>query len=74
MSATHPSRWQNLAYGALALPLSTIGWPLSIYLAPFYAGEIGLPLAALGTAMLLARFADMITDPIIGTLSDRWRL
>lgn len=73
MSATHPSRWQNLAYGALALPLSTIGLPLSIYLAPFYAGEIGLPLAALGTAMLLARFADMITDPIIGTLSDRWR-
>jgi Na+/melibiose symporter-like transporter len=62
-----------LAYGSLALPLSTIGLPLSIYLAPFYAGEIGLPLAAIGTAMLLARLADIVIDPFIGTLSDRWR-
>jgi len=61
------------AYGSLALPIATIGLPLSIYLAPFYAGEIGLPLAALGTAMLLARLADIVIDPIVGTLSDRWR-
>jgi Na+/melibiose symporter-like transporter len=67
------SRLSVWAYGGLALPLATIGLPLTIYLAPFYAGEIGLPLAALGTAMLLARLADIITDPIIGTLSDRWR-
>ncbi|MCW3796897.1 MFS transporter [Sphingomonas sp. BN140010] len=70
---TATSRLSVLAYGGLALPLATIGLPLTIYLAPFYAGEIGLPLAALGTAMLLARLADIITDPIIGTLSDRWR-
>ncbi len=66
--------WRTLAaYGGLQFPLSTIGLPLSIYLAPFYAGELGLPLAALGTAMLLARLSDMVTDPLIGTLSDRWR-
>ncbi len=62
-----------LAYGGLQFPLATIGLPLSIYLAPFYAGEIGLPLAALGTAMLLARLSDIITDPLIGMASDRWR-
>ena len=46
--------WPRLAaYGGLALPLSTIGLPLSIYLAPFYAGDLGLPLALIGTAMLL---------------------
>jgi glycoside/pentoside/hexuronide:cation symporter, GPH family len=61
------------AYGGLAMPLAMIGLPLAIYLAPFYAGELGLPLALLGTAMLLGRFSDVITDPIIGTLSDRWR-
>ncbi len=67
-------RWHTLAtYGGLQFPLSTIGLPLSIYLAPFYAGELGLPLAALGIAMLLARLSDIVTDPFIGTLSDRWR-
>lgn len=62
-----------LAYGCIALPLSTIGLPLSIYLAPFYAGELGLPLAALGTAMVLARLVDVVVDPMIGVISDRWR-
>jgi glycoside/pentoside/hexuronide:cation symporter, GPH family len=62
-----------LAYGCIALPLSTIGLPLSIYLAPFYAGELGLSLAALGTAMVLARLVDVVVDPVIGVLSDRWR-
>jgi Na+/melibiose symporter-like transporter len=62
-----------LAYGGLNFPLATIGLPLSIYLAPFYAGEIGLPLALLGTAMLIGRFSDVVTDPIIGIVSDRWR-
>jgi glycoside/pentoside/hexuronide:cation symporter, GPH family len=66
--------WGRLiAYGGLQFPLATIGLPLSIYLAPFYAGELGLPLAALGTAMLLARLSDIITDPLIGMASDRWR-
>lgn len=67
-----PLTWL-LAYGCIALPLSTIGLPLSIYLAPFYAGELGLPLAALGTAMVLARLVDVVVEPMIGVLSDRWR-
>ncbi len=62
-----------LAYGCIALPLSTIGLPLSIYLAPFYSGELGLPLALLGTAMVLARVVDIVVDPMIGLVSDRWR-
>lgn len=67
-------RWPILAaYGGLAFPLSVIGLPLSIYLAPFYAGELHLPLALLGTAMLIGRFSDVVTDPLIGMVSDRWR-
>ena len=50
-----------------------IGLPLSIYLAPFYAGELGLPLAVLGLAMVIARLSDVITDPIIGMASDNFR-
>ena len=60
------------AFGFVALPLSTIGLPLAIYLAPFYAGEVGLSLAALGTAMLFARVFDVVVDPFIGSMSDRW--
>ncbi len=66
-------RGRLFAYGTLAFPLATIGLPLSIYLAPFYAGEVGLPLAALGTAMIAARLVDVVVDPAIGALSDRWR-
>jgi glycoside/pentoside/hexuronide:cation symporter, GPH family len=65
--------WTTAAYGSLALPLSTIGLPLSIYLAPFYAGELGLPLAVLGLAMVIARMSDVIIDPWIGMASDNIR-
>lgn len=67
------ARSRLAAYGGLAFPLATIGLPLSIYLAPFYAGELHVSLALLGTAMLVARFSDVVTDPLIGILSDRWR-
>jgi GPH family glycoside/pentoside/hexuronide:cation symporter len=67
---SRPAVW---AFGLVALPLSTIGLPLTIYLAPFYAGEMGLSLAALGTAMMVARFADVCIDPFIGASSDRLR-
>lgn len=67
------SRAAVWSFGAVALPLATIGLPLTIYLAPFYAGEVGLSLAALGTAMLLARILDVVVDPFIGSLSDRLR-
>lgn len=77
MGKAHPPSVIRLptlaAYGGLAFPLSIIGLPLSIYLAPFYAGELHLPLALLGTAMLIGRFSDVITDPLIGLVSDRWR-
>jgi Na+/melibiose symporter-like transporter len=61
------------AFGLVATPLATIGLPLAIYLAPFYAGEMGLSLAVLGTAMMIARFADICLDPFIGAFSDRLR-
>ena len=72
-NSTILSRSAILAFGLVATPLATIGLPLAIYLAPFYAGEIGLPLAALGTAMMIARFADICVDPFIGAFSDRLR-
>jgi Na+/melibiose symporter-like transporter len=61
------------AFGSLSLPLSIVGLPLAIYLAPFYADDLHIPLATLGLAMLVGRFSDIVTDPLIGIASDMWR-
>ena len=65
------SLWQVIAYGAPGLPLALMGIPLYVYLPPFYANELGLGLAAVGLALMLTRLWDVITDPLVGYLSDR---
>jgi len=57
-------------YGLPGLPLAALGLPLYIYLPTFYAEQLGIGLAAVGTALLIARVSDVITDPLIGFLSD----
>jgi glycoside/pentoside/hexuronide:cation symporter, GPH family len=70
------ARWRIAAYGTINIPLSFIGYPLVIFVAPFYAGELGLPLGLVGTMLFLARMSDVITDPLVGVGSDhlktRW--
>jgi Na+/melibiose symporter-like transporter len=53
------------------LPLAVIGYPLSIWIPAHYSGGLGLSLATVGTMLMLARFTDVITDPIMGEISDR---
>lgn len=60
-------------YSSVSIPLATVGLPLVIYVTPFYAGEIGLPLAVIGAMLFIARISDVITDPLVGFLSDRTR-
>ena len=55
-----------------AMPIAAMGLPIVVYLPPFYAGEMGLGLATVGTIFMLTRFWDVITDPILGVVSDRW--
>ena len=47
--------------------------PMALFIAPFYARDLGLSLAAVGTILMLARITDVVTDPLIGQLSDRTR-
>ncbi|MEQ9519079.1 MAG: MFS transporter [Parvibaculum sp.] len=60
-----------IAYAQMVVPLAIIGLPIAIYIPPFYSGTLGLDLAAVGLVLMLARFSDVITDPLIGRLSDR---
>ncbi|MEQ8662394.1 MAG: MFS transporter, partial [Gammaproteobacteria bacterium] len=59
------------AFGLIAVPLATGGLPVALYLAPFYARELGLGLTGLGLVLTLIRLSDVLTDPLIGMLSDR---
>ena len=44
---------------------------LIIFQAGFYTDVMGISAAALGTMLLLVRFSDAITDPLMGVISDR---
>jgi len=64
----------HLAYALPAVPLAALYLPLFSYVTPFYAGERGVSLAALGTAWIGIRMFDAVSDPAMGWLSDRTRL
>jgi Na+/melibiose symporter-like transporter len=61
------------AHGSLGLPLAVIGYPLSIWIPAHYSGGLGISLAAVGTILMLARLTDVVSDPLMGEVSDRWR-
>lgn len=61
------------AHGSIGLPLAVIGYPLAIWIPAHYSGNLGISLATVGTILMLARFTDVITDPIMGEISDRFR-
>ena len=55
-----------MAYGGLSTPLAMIGYPIAIWLIPFYSEVTKFQLALLADLLLIARFTDVITDPLIG--------
>ncbi len=68
-----------LALAFPAMPLSAMGLPLAIFAPPFYAGlfqQNGLSpaaaLAAVGTAFMVVRMFDLVTDPLMGVVGDRF--
>lgn len=62
-----------LAFSSLSIPIAGVGLPVGVYLAPLYANEVGLGLALTGLLFMLLRFWDILTDPIMGYLVDRYR-
>ena len=60
------------AYAALTLPTAALGLPITVYLPPFFAKEMGLGLATVGLVFTLARLWDVVTDPVMGMLVDKF--
>lgn len=77
MTNANPSNeslsWGKLiAFSAPAFAFAGVLTPLNMYIAPYYATEMGLGLAAVGAIFMFARFFDMFTDPLLGVVSDKF--
>lgn len=70
-SAKKIPRSKLVAFGIpeYAIYLSSI--PITLYIPYVYSADFGLELAHIGLILMLARITDVITDPLIGYLSDR---
>lgn len=70
------SRLSNkvLFYYSLAdLPVTMSIFPVIVFIPRFYSNDMGIAVATVGTIMLLSRVFDVMTDPIMGYLSDHTR-
>ena len=64
--------FQRFSYTALNLPTSAAGMPMFIFILPFYADDMGLGLSLVGIIFFFGRFLDILTDPIMGVLIDKF--
>lgn len=68
------SSWQLVAYSAPSFVTSVAALPMALFIPAFYSDDLGVPLASVGIAIALSRLLDVVTDPLLGALSDRLRL
>ena len=64
---------QLLSYGLLTMPVAMAGLTLLTFLPTYYAVDLGLGLTVVGVVFAAGRVVDVLTDPVIGHLSDQTR-
>jgi len=62
-----------MAYSLTDMPVLMSIFPVMVFVPRFYANDMAVPLAVVGTIMLLVRMFDVITDPLMGYISDHTR-
>jgi GPH family glycoside/pentoside/hexuronide:cation symporter len=62
-----------LAFATSGIPTAMMVLMVTVYMPRFYAGHIGIPLAAVGVSFTIVRLIDIAFDPFIGTVMDRTR-
>jgi Na+/melibiose symporter-like transporter len=68
-----PTAIRLIAFASMAVPIAGAGLPLAIFVPQLYATHFGMSLATIGLIFLLGRIWDVVSDPIVGVLSDRTR-
>lgn len=61
------------AYSSLTLPVAALGLPIAVYLPVLYSQDLGLSLAVVGGIFTLSKVWDLLTDPIMGLIVDRYQ-
>ncbi len=64
---------QMAGFAFPAMPLAAFLQAMYFFLTPLYAVEMGLGTAAVGGIFVTAKMFDVVTDPIFGALSDRYK-
>lgn len=72
-AAVRRSRGVLAAFSATCLPYAALGLPLFVTLPEFYASHVGVDLAVVGAVFLLIRLADIVIDPLLGSMIDGTR-
>ena len=67
-----PEGFRFFLFASPQLALATLGLPIVIYLPAYYAGPLGLGLAATGFIFMITRFWDVFTDGLLGWAVDRF--
>jgi len=70
MSQTNLSFPQILSFASVGIPLAAVGLPISVFVAPLYADQLGLGTVLTGLIFMCLRFWDLISDPVMGWLVD----
>jgi len=63
--------WEIAAFAAPAAPLLALSLPTIIFIPPYFASHLGIPLYAVSAIFLGVRIADIIIDPTLGGIQDR---
>ena len=60
------------AYSGITIPMAAMGMPIAVYLPRFYTEGMGLSLLTVGTVFFIARIWDVVTDPVMGLMIDKF--
>ena len=61
------------SYSLTDMPVMMSIFPVAVFIPRFYASEMAVPLDVIATIMFVQRWFDVITDPLMGYLSDHTR-
>lgn len=65
------SGWEIAAFAAPAAPLLALSLPTIIFIPPYFASHLGIPLYVVSAIFFFVRLADIVIDPTIGNFEDR---
>ena len=60
-----------ITFSVATFPVSALSVALFVYLPPYLAGHLGVPLAAIGYVWATVRLVDLSVDPVLGHAMDR---